>query len=70
METIIEPFRIKSVEQFGNSAYLVLDKLTEEDDASVVYRQAGAIKWEVGATTELSGNSSDLHVKRGHCYIN
>jgi len=51
-------------EKFGNSAYLVLDKLTEEDDASIVMRQMGAVKWEVGATTELAGTSNDLHIKR------
>lgn len=53
-----------SYEVFAGSAYLTLDKLTEEDDCSVVYRQGGDIKWEVGATTELPTDSSRFHFKR------
>ena len=53
-----------SFDIFTNSAFLVLDKLTEEDDASIVFRQAGAIKWEVGSTTELPAASNDFHIKR------
>lgn len=40
------------------SAYLVLDKVTSGNDSAVVFRDAGAIKGEIGAASD-----DDIHLK-------
>lgn len=42
----------------AQSAYLILDKVTSSNDASVVFRDAGAVKGEVGTAAD-----DDVHLK-------
>lgn len=54
----VGPGSYNPVYDFPNSGYLVLDKTTVDDDASVVFRNGGAARAEIGIVTD-----DDIHFK-------